>query len=259
MDTTQALRDTENALRDLIYEVLSKQHGTDWERHLGITDERMVRWKKRRSDEQARQKGAPTEDRLLYYADFYDLWEIIRKNWLSLKVVLGEQRTIEVWLAELERLRDPNAHSRDLLPFQKHLILGISGDIRGRIVRYRSKMDSVDDYFPKIESARDSVGHSWTPASSLSAVRPKVREGDLIEFVVTATDPMGAPLEYGYKWHPLGSEFWTTSNTFTLTVDRAEIGLLRELHIRIRGPREPRARHSCDDFAMFHYDILPRA
>lgn len=257
MEATQALRDTENAIRDLIYDLLSKRYKSEWEKHLGVTEKRLAIWKERQSVEKSRQKGGPIEERLLYYADFYDLWESLKKNWDVFSEALGDRKTVEVWLGELERLRDPNAHSRDLLPFQKHLILGIAGDVRARIVRYRSKMDSIDDYFPRIESARDSVGHSWTP-TGCSSRNVVIREGDVIEFVITATDPMGQSLEYGYKWHPLGAEFWSESNSFRLTVGSSEIGKMKELHLKIRSHREPKAKYSCDDFVMFHYDVLPR-
>ena len=33
------------------------------------------------------------------------------------------------------------------------------GEIRTRLIRYRSKLETSEDYFPKIESARDSLGN----------------------------------------------------------------------------------------------------
>ena len=256
MDVSQAIRDAENALRDLICWRLKAQHGEHWEAKLGVSAERIAQWRDRKKVEAKRQKGAPVEDRLLYYADFYDLSGILQKNWDLFSEVLGEKKTIEVWLSELERLRDPNAHNRDLLPYQKHLALGISGDIRGRVLRYRSKMKHVDDYFPRIESARDSVGHS-VGGESIAKAKPVVREGDTIEYVVTATDPMGDPLQYGYCWHPGGPEIWTSSNFFSLTVGKAQVGKHKELMIRIRSLREAKAKFVCDDFVIFTYDVLP--
>lgn len=255
-DISQALRDTENSLRDLISGVLATRYAVGWEANIGVTTERIERWEKRRENERSRMRGAPIEERLLYYSDFYDLWDIVKKHWDLLCPILGERKVIEVWLGELERLRDPNAHNRDLLPYQKNLVLGISGDIRARIVRYRSRMEHVDDYFPKIESARDSVGHSWTPVGSSSA-RPTLRVGDSLDFVVTAADPQGGALEFGYYWHPSAEEAWFSSNCFALAVGPERIGKMKELHVRIRSSRRPMAKGSCDDFVMFHYDVLP--
>ena len=68
------------------------------------------------------------EERLIYYADFYDLKTILKKNWdTSFADALGDWKTFDVWLTELEKLRDPDAHRRELLPHQKSLIIGISG------------------------------------------------------------------------------------------------------------------------------------
>lgn len=257
MDITQAIRDTENSLRDLINDRLQGTYGAVWESKLGITEARRARWAERLVSEERRSKGAPIEPRLLYYSDFYDLWEILRRNWDVFKEVFGDSKTLEVWMSELERLRDPNAHNRDLLPYQRHLALGISGDIRAQIIRYRKKMDNADDYFPKIESVRDSVGNAW-PTANLAASKATVRVGDQIEFVITATDPLGEPMQYGHYWHPSNDEVWEDSNTLTLHVPEHLIGKSRELHLRVRSGRKEKAYGTCDDFKMFHYDILPR-
>lgn len=222
-----------------------------------MTDERRARWFTRKESESKRQKGTPIEPRLLYYADFYDLWEILKKNWDCFGPVFGEMRTIEVWMQELERLRDPNAHSRDLLSFQRHLALGISGDIRARIVRYHNKMENADDYFPRIESVRDSAGNTWPSPSQINN-HQTLRVGDELQIVITATDPMGEILEYGYYWHPFGGEIWFESNAFTIQITEQLVGKLKELHLRVRSKRANHAYHSCDDFKHFHYDILPR-
>lgn len=258
MDITQSLRAAENALRDLIYELLSARNPHNWESKLGISEERKQRWEERQKIEGKRQKGAPIEGRLLYYADFYDILSILDKNWSIFSDALGDKKTIEVWLNELERLRDPNAHNRELLPFQKSLISGISGDLRARILRYRNKMENSDDYFPKIESVRDSVGHSWSPGHTSLMKKITVHEEDQIEIVMSATDPLGEPLEYGYQWHPGGTPTWTTENTFIITITDKNIGRMKELHVKIRSKREIKAYGLHDDFKMFHYDVLPR-
>ena len=41
---------------------------------------------------------------------------------------MGEWKTMEVWLDELEKLRNPDAHRRELLPHQKQLAAGIAGE-----------------------------------------------------------------------------------------------------------------------------------
>lgn len=258
MDVHQAIRDTENALRDFVSWRLQSKFGVQWESKIGVTDDRLTKWREKRETERKRHRGVPIEERLFYYADLYDLQPIIKKHWLLLADALGTKGTIEVWLDELERLRTPDAHGRDFLPHQKHLAIGIAGHVRGSIVRYRSKMERIEDYFPRIEGARDSVDHSFAVGSqSVAVARPTVRVGDAIECVVTATDPMGEPLEYGYYWHPGGPEAWSHSNSFVVSVTADNVGKHKELHLRVRSPREAKAMRGYDDFVIFSYDVLP--
>src|SRR5690349_18163525 len=84
-DTSRMAMDSisilENGLRDLVGKVLRNRHRDAWEDHLGVTPERLERWRDRREVEGRRRTGAAIEQRLLYYADFPDLLDIIRKNW----------------------------------------------------------------------------------------------------------------------------------------------------------------------------------
>jgi hypothetical protein len=68
--------------------------------------------------------------------------------------------------------------------------LGISGEIRTRLIKYRSKQETSEDYFPRIESARDSLGNIYTFGSGNSIHTEMIlRVGDTLDFTVTASDP----------------------------------------------------------------------
>jgi len=169
MDVTQALRDTENTLRDFIAATLERSLGREWLGSCGVTPDRIAKWRERQSEEQRRQEAGVVDERLLYYADFYDLKTILKKHWQGdFSEALGEWRRFEVLFDELARYRDPDAHRRELLPHQQSLVLGIAGDIRSRLVRWHSRRESVDDCFPRIESARDSLGNLWIPSMMAS-------------------------------------------------------------------------------------------
>lgn len=163
IEATQAIRDVENLLRDFIAGKLESSEGANWTEKCGVTPERIAKWKQRKEDEQKRQEGGVVEPRIIYYADFYDLATILKKNWEKFSPALGDLRTIDVYLGEIEKMRDAAAHGRNLLPHQKQLANGIMGEIRTRLIRYRSKRETSEDYFPRIESARDSLGNIWTP------------------------------------------------------------------------------------------------
>ncbi len=260
MDTTEALKDTENSLRDFIATVLHKNLGGDWVEKSGVSEKRIEAWNERKFVEEKRQESGVVEERLIYYADFYDLKTILKKHWSGeFSTVFGEWRTMEVWLSEIEKLRDPDAHRRELLPHQKHLLLGIAGEIRTRLIRYRSKMETSEDYYPRIESVKDSVGNIWTyGASNLPIAKTILRPRDILEFIVTASDPLDAELQYGLTvtGHH-ANPAWQSSNVMSLVIldnyVRRNFGVM----FWLRSPRDFHAVGDHDDSVTFIYEVLP--
>ncbi len=116
IDVTQSLKDTENALRDFIASILANALGPDWLDTCGVHPKRREAWLKNRQIETERQAGGAVEPRLIYYAGFGDLELIIEKNWDHFAPALGDLPTIKMYLRELKKLRDPDAHRRELLP-----------------------------------------------------------------------------------------------------------------------------------------------
>jgi hypothetical protein len=196
-DISQALRDAENALRDFVAYVLQVKFGSTWETILGVSPEKLEKWKERRTIESKRQKTGAADDRLIYYADFYDLKTILKKHWQEFSATFDDWKTTEVWLTELETVRNSDAHRRELLPHQRHLVIGISGAIRTKIARFRSTQETSDAYYPRIEFIADNMGNSWKPGESKWLLtKTALRPGDALEYVITATDPLGEALEY---------------------------------------------------------------
>jgi hypothetical protein len=262
MDITQSLKDTENSLRDFIAQVLRKKFGDTWVEECGVTDERIQHWRDRKLAEEQRQESGVVEERLIYYADFYDLRTILEKHWSEFEDALGALKTMRVLLSELEKLRDPDAHRRELLPHQKHLALGIAGEIRTRLIRYRSKQETSEDYFPRIECARDSLGNIWTlnyPSPIALVTGMTLRVADTVDFVITATDPLGAELEYSINVNRGDLSDWQKSNTVSLTISNAHVGRDVLITLFVRSPRNFHAKTlGYDHNITFVYDILPR-
>jgi hypothetical protein len=258
MDVTQALRDAENSLRDFIAFMLSKS-GEDWLDRCGVPAERIAKWQERKVIEGKRQETGVVEERLIYYADFYDLKTILKKHWSDkFTLVFGDWKTLEVYLTELERLRDPDAHRRELLPHQKNLVLGISGEIRNRIVRFRSKMETPEDCFPRIESARDSLGNIWVPDShwlKLIDTKATLRPGDVLDFVITATDPEDFQLEYSVE--SVGQTKWQSDPSMQFLITNSHIGRSFYIELSIKSSREYHAKLGYDDRVTFQYCVLP--
>ena len=263
MDVTQALRDTENALRDFITGVLTQSQGLDWLDNSGVSVDRIEKWKERQVVERKRQETGVVDERLIYYADFYDLKTILKKHWQGeFSEALGEWKTLEVFLTELEKYRDPDAHRRELLPHQKDLISGIAGEIRTRLIRYRNKKETKEDCFPRIESARDSLGNLWTAQNGPSSIvhiavtKMKLRPGDVVDFVVTARDPEDLELEYGIQ---IGSDDvkWQSNNNFSVTISQEMVAAHKIIRVFIKSPRPYHASGYFDDDVQFLYTILP--
>jgi hypothetical protein len=262
MDVTQALRDTENALRDFIASRLEQSLGSEWIDSCGVTPDRIEQWRSRKDDEERRQEAGVVDERLLYYADFYDLKTILKKHWQGdFSDALGSWRRFEVFFDELERFRNPDAHRRELLPHQQQLVLGIAGDIGSRLVRWRSRLETTDDCFPRIESARDSLGNLWVPASGYEphgcVTGMTLRPGDRVDFVVTARDPEDLPLEYGISAGVAASDAWQKSGEFSVLVEEAHIGESFGVALSIKSPRTYHARGRIDDHVFFIYTVLP--
>jgi hypothetical protein len=258
-DVTQAFKDAENVLRDFAAEMLEKRFGTDWMEECGISGQTVEEWRKHKSAEQVRQFSGSVEPRLLYYSSLDDLLTIFNKNWALFADALGDQATITVYLKELKRLRDPDAHRRELLPHQKNLIAGIAGEIRTRIVRYRSQQDTPDAYFPRVESARDSLGNVYIPGETRSPVFTKhiLRPGSVVDLVVTATDPYGGPLFYQLVLNGVDRSEWQEINSFSVRVLEAHIGRNFSVGIHVRSARDYHAASSYDDKAEFVYTVFP--
>ncbi|MGB3402463.1 MAG: hypothetical protein WBA77_07215 [Microcoleaceae cyanobacterium] len=264
MEVTQALKDTENSLRDFIGVVLERKFGADWLEHCGVTPERLDKWKQLKLVvEPKRQAGGVVEERLIYYADFYDLRTILKKHWEGeFYNAFGEWRTMEVWLKELKNLRDLDAHRRELLPHQKHLILGLAGEIRNRLIRYRSKQETSEDFYPRLESVRDSLGTMWIPKANLSRhivnTNLNLHVGDTIDFVITASDPFGADLSYAIRTiHRSYDSGWQPSNELSIRISEKDIREMCDVNIYIKSPRPYHAYKEYDDCITFRYNVLP--
>jgi len=260
-DVSQALRDTENALRDFVAYVLQEKLGSGWESKSGVSAERLAKWQERKTIEGKRQDAGAVDERLIYYADFYDLQIILKKHWQHFAAALGDLKTTEVWLAELEKVRDPDAHRRELLPHQRDLILGVSGELRTKIARFRSAQETSDSYYPRVEFAADNMGNSWKPGDATYVrTNTKLRPGDMLEYVVTATDPLGEALEYQRTLgagSPGHSTEWHSKGAFKLLVTDADVAKLVFGTVSVRSKRKYHAHGTYDDHIAFTYEVLP--
>lgn len=255
MNESQALKDVENSLRDFISIVLWNRYRENWIQNCGVTIKRIEEWERKRDEEIKKLKSGAIEERLIYYSDFYDIETIIEKNWAAdFKNAFLDLATFRVFFKQLEYFRNPEAHRRELLTYQKHLIIGIAGYIRNKIVAFRSKMETDDDVFPRIESIRDNYGNIWVPGKGHIATESLLHPDDVLEFIITATDPLGGKLFYGL--HP--STNWQESNIITIKITEEHIGKPKTFLPMIKSERRYHADGHLDDVVSFAYPIRPK-
>jgi hypothetical protein len=166
----------------------------------------------------------------------------------------------------LDELRNPVAHSRDLVPFEEALVRGISGEIRQQITLYLSHMAGEDRYFPRVERVQDSFGNvaGGADAGQITIARTRLilHPGDTVTFSGHAWDPEG-----------LGVQWLFNASGATLPIGPPSLGFLhvwevtdddiRESCIVSIGITSQRSYHRSanslgdDDRCMFGYTVLP--
>jgi len=263
MDISEVLKQVENSLRDLLNYLLTNELGDDWCLKSGVSKERIKIWQERKEIDE--KKFGHSDPRLIYYADFYDLKTIIKKSWgKGISSVFGKLKELEVYLDCLDELRNPEAHRREFLPYQKQLALGISGKIRTQITEYFSNMETGDSYYPRIESVQDSLGNTWSSGSPKNKnTKSSLRPSDLLQFTISATDPMGEELQYTVLPQSLPYEFeWENKGGFELIINESHVSKILWIAIAIKSSRQFHATSEVglgkvDDVVKFGYEILP--
>jgi hypothetical protein len=260
MEPSTALKLVENSLRDFIEHTLVKRLGDNWIENCGVTNDRIQKWiEKKATDTKKMELSGIVESRLLYYSDFYDLKPILKKYWaVDFSPAFGDFKKMDVFLDILGTFRNGNAHGREFLPHQTNLVLGIVGEIRTMIIRYRSMMETSEDMYPRIESIRDSLGNTMTFGNPIVSTKQILKIGDTIDFTITATDPLGEEIEFAL-YIPSRNHLpeYGKSNQFSVTIDERSTGKTVAICFHIRSMRTFHSRGEFDDFVEFHYEILP--
>lgn len=187
-----ALRSIEIALRLLVRDVLG---ASKWLNSQGAPDESEL--ERRKSEEQRRRDGVVVSSQLLDYTEIFHLTGLIVKNWDQFKPALDDKRRTETFFGIINDVRNNIAHSRDLAPFEKDLLSGISGLLRSQIALYRSSEGRSSRYYPLIESVKDNfdIEGRWSEPEFLK-VRPRLEVGYVLSFAGNAFAARGKPVQW---------------------------------------------------------------
>lgn len=255
MEIARELKDCENALREFVGAVLARNLGEDWWDKCGLPEKKIDLWRKRKAEAESEVQPMAGAEPPIHYAPMEDLINLIKKNWeYEFQSVFPDKKTVEVYLQTIEKFRHPDQSRRELFVFQKHLVLGITGEIRSRIIAYRSLLEVGKEGFPRIESVKDSFGNIWTVGNPMRLkTNTTLRVGDVVEYIITAHDPEQLPLQYrilGFKWE--------SSNILRLHIEDKHVARDGKVNITIRSSRKFHAYPlGYDDRVVFEYQILP--
>lgn len=261
MDYSQALKDAENALRDFIDFVMTREYGSSWYAHAGLSHDRISACEVRQNVERSKSGTVVVDERLTYYMNFEDLKTIVDRNWDGeFRKAFGNKRRFDAYWDILADYRNPDAHRRELLPHQKALVEGLSGEVRTMITRYRSQLDELAGFFPRFESVRDNLGNIWVAGNCSKVIDANMvlRPGDVLELCATASDPFDCDLEYAFNLEYGVPHNWSTESSRTIKVADENIGMNVYMVAHLRSIRAYHASHWSDDEVSFRYQVLPR-
>ncbi|MEE3127442.1 MAG: hypothetical protein VX494_09545, partial [Actinomycetota bacterium] len=171
-----------------------------------------------------------------------------------------------VYFDRLDQFRNPPAHSRELLPFERDLLAGMAGEIRNRVTIYRSEMGPSREYYPRIEWVRDSFGNSSASEDArMQDVFTKVRLaiGQQVTFQCRGWDPQGRDLNWRLEEQGIGRPRLDTATgtdvTLSFTAAREHVGDSLSVAIVLVGSGEYHryGPGSYDGVAAFHYAVSP--
>ncbi len=235
---------------------MERQLGEDWPAQCGVGSSRVELWRERKAQAEADLTPNSGEERLLYHVPFEDLYPLVDINWMGdLQATFSDKEKLIVYLRLIEQYRSPDLQRRELFVHQKHLILGITGEIRAKITAYRSLLEVGKEGYPRIEYIKDSLGNLWVPGKPRRVkTNLTLYPGMKLEYIVQAQDPDELPIEYR-----IHGERWQNGNILFLDVTEKHVKKQAQINITIRSARKYHAYPlGYDDRVVFEYQILPK-
>ena len=204
LNSQQARTACETALRQLLSTVMADKYGPNWLTTLG-EPRKVTRWQRSLTNEQTNRETngvvAVSAD-LLCYTDFSELVNLAKKHWEDLQDALGDKEITGALLDRAVQLRNPTAHSRDLLPFEEDLLAGIAGQIRNQVTLYMTDKDPNGNHYARIEEIVDGFGNRLDGAATLKSSNPgvvceqRLNVGQTVTFTCRGSDAQGRPLRW---------------------------------------------------------------
>lgn len=256
MEIAQAIKSAETALRDFIEAHFLEKYGPKWSENPQFNQASVKAWRDKKDEVEVKLPPESAEESLLYHIPFDELTKLIHDNWdMDFQAAFGDFDLLKSYLSVLKLYRDSDIHRRSLFVHQKHLVLGVSGEIRSKIAAYRSIKETGKEGFPRIEYIKDNFGNLWVPGKPRKLkTQVTINPGDRLEFIVKAHDPEDNPLEY--KIH---GDKWQQSDVLFFDIKERHVQKTAVFSIAIRSNRKYHAFPlGYDDRIVFEYQIIPK-
>lgn len=259
IDTYSQLVAAETAFREIVRSAI----GTGWVDH--FAPEKVAALEEKREAEDKRRDGVTVSQDLLDYAEAYHLESLILKHWDKTGPILKDKKRAEVYLNVMLDVRNAIAHSRAVVPFERHLLAGIAGQIQNLISVYRSGSETADAYYASIDYVRDSFGDEGNRGGYQSGhERKRLKVGQVVEFEFSATDPHDREIEWTFSVYSkrlsklinLGNATGHSAS-FQWTVGEDAVGEQTDVWVSIANESPYQRNGSSDDKVCFSYAVSP--
>lgn len=241
------INEYENLLRTIILEFL----GENLEEYK-VPDERTKKWNEKKEVETKKNKNICFENRLIYYADFYDLETIISKNWERFQLVFLNKKRFEVFFKEIENYRNSVMHGRSLTKSQNLILEGILLDQKNLKTIYHNKNEMKEDYFIRINRITDNIGNIWD--DKLNSNKPLLRVGDEYELLIEATDPLDREIIYELFFYNKILNIKQKGNRFNFKINKEFICKTGRIIIKAYTPD---SEYNNEDLLGINITVLP--
>jgi hypothetical protein len=264
VDEADALAMIERTLRRAVVTAMP-----DWAAQLN--SERYAALTKARDREQSQRKGVVTSDQLIDYTETVQVVKLIRENWSLFQPIFGSKDRTEAFFGILLDVRNPTAHSRELLNFERDLLSGIAGSLSNQLAMYESNLSDEARFYPVIETVVDQVGRSATRPPIIG--RPfeapptaiRVAVGDTLAFKCEAVPARGFAVHWafmlgveGVPFAGLGSDEGEGAIVeFRHVVTTNDVGEHRQATITLWSDSRYRRYGQYDDRVSLLFNVSP--
>lgn len=263
MEPSAAIAIIETDLRELARSVLGEKFGAKWIEAVLDTDA-IAELEGRREEERKRRSPAIVVEDLIAYTHAYELQTMIERRWELFATSLGKKREFTVLMDKVNDYRNAPAHSRELLPYERSLLEGIAGEVRTKVIAYRSSQAPDASYYPIIESVRDSFGTSASlrspiHAADVTVTGRRLHVGDVVRFECRGWDPQSRKLTWVLS--NIGAETIAKAAgsevVIELVVRDQNVGAGFYPHIRVVSAGRYHRHEGYDQEVIFHYAVDP--